>query len=54
MDVGAMGREHLRDEQPELTVSQHGDGRPARDRDLIEYLASGRQRLGEYGLLRRD
>ena len=45
MDLRSMGLENLRYEQAQLAVSKHGDRRLLRNGDLIEDLASRRERL---------
>ena len=54
VDLVAVGVEHLRDQQAQLAVSQHRYPGARRNRDLVQDLAGGGQRLGEDGALGRE
>ena len=49
-----VGLQHLRDEKPEFSIAQHRHRAPAGNLHLIQNLARGGKRLGEYGDLGGD
>ena len=45
VDQASMRGKHLRNQQAELAIAKHGDGRAWRQRELVENLAGRGQRL---------